>query len=187
MKELLFNRLPPDVQQSTPLAEAPIRATCRVLVDATGEMRMENNNHGQDQLLAGTMTTVARSATESPSEAIPPHDGSQLHTVVSPNSHSTPTSTASNPAFPEATATNESTSPRMVEMLKCHPPWYEYEPTAAMFKIVTDDTHPRRPSSTLLRTCSGLPLSLLHQVRSLDSFTSHSKTVRPFVYLHSLL
>ena len=33
----------------------------------------------------------------------------------------------------------------MVEMLKCHPPWYEFEPTAAMFKIVTDDTYPNLP------------------------------------------
>ena len=32
-----------------------------------------------------------------------------------------------------------------MEMLKCHPPWYEFEPTAAMFKIVTDDTHPNLP------------------------------------------
>ena len=33
----------------------------------------------------------------------------------------------------------------VVEMLKCHPPWYEYEPTAAMFKIVTEDTRPNLP------------------------------------------
>lgn len=33
----------------------------------------------------------------------------------------------------------------VVEMLKCHPPWYEFEPTAAMFKIVTEDTHPDLP------------------------------------------
>ena len=30
-------------------------------------------------------------------------------------------------------------------MLKCHPPWYEFEPTAAMFKIVTEDTKPELP------------------------------------------
>ncbi|KAL5489206.1 hypothetical protein EMCRGX_G018273 [Ephydatia muelleri] len=33
----------------------------------------------------------------------------------------------------------------VVEMLKCHPPWYEYEPTAAMFKIVTEETRPNLP------------------------------------------
>ena len=33
----------------------------------------------------------------------------------------------------------------VVEMLKCHPPWYDYEPTAAMFKIVTEDTEPGLP------------------------------------------
>lgn len=33
----------------------------------------------------------------------------------------------------------------VVEMLKAEPPWYEYEPTAAMFKIVTDVTEPNLP------------------------------------------
>lgn len=33
----------------------------------------------------------------------------------------------------------------IVEMLKCRPPWYEFEPTAAMFKIVTNDTEPNLP------------------------------------------
>ena len=30
-------------------------------------------------------------------------------------------------------------------MLKGHPPWFEYEPTAAMFKIVMNDTKPDLP------------------------------------------
>lgn len=30
-------------------------------------------------------------------------------------------------------------------MLKCHPPWFEFEPTAAMFKIVMNDTKPDLP------------------------------------------
>ena len=38
-----------------------------------------------------------------------------------------------------------STGSTVVEMLKCHPPWFEFEPTAAMFKIVTEDTQPELP------------------------------------------
>ena len=34
----------------------------------------------------------------------------------------------------------------VVEMLKGHPPWYEFEPTAAMFKIVTEETNPNLPA-----------------------------------------
>ena len=41
---------------------------------------------------------------------------------------------------------NRSTGATVVEMLKGEPPWYEYEPTAAMFKIVTDITEPNLPS-----------------------------------------
>jgi serine/threonine protein kinase len=33
----------------------------------------------------------------------------------------------------------------VVEMFKCHPPWFEFEPTAAMFKIVMFDTKPDLP------------------------------------------
>lgn len=33
----------------------------------------------------------------------------------------------------------------VVEMLKCHPPWFDFEPTAAMFKIVMNDTKPDLP------------------------------------------
>ena len=34
----------------------------------------------------------------------------------------------------------------VVEMLQTHPPWYEFEPTAAMFKIVMEDTVPNLPA-----------------------------------------
>ena len=34
----------------------------------------------------------------------------------------------------------------VVEMLQSHPPWYEFEPTAAMFKIVMEDTVPNLPA-----------------------------------------
>ena len=34
----------------------------------------------------------------------------------------------------------------VVEMLKSHPPWYDFEPTAAMFKVVTEDTVPNLPT-----------------------------------------
>lgn len=34
----------------------------------------------------------------------------------------------------------------VVEMLESHPPWYEFEPTAAMFKIVMEDTVPNLPA-----------------------------------------
>ena len=33
----------------------------------------------------------------------------------------------------------------VVEMLKTHPPWYDFEPTAAMFKVVTEETIPNLP------------------------------------------
>jgi hypothetical protein len=34
----------------------------------------------------------------------------------------------------------------VVEMLQSHPPWYDFEPTAAMFKIVMEDTVPNLPA-----------------------------------------
>ena len=40
---------------------------------------------------------------------------------------------------------NRSVGATVVEMLKGHPPWFEYEPTAAMFKIVMNDTKPDLP------------------------------------------
>ena len=33
----------------------------------------------------------------------------------------------------------------VVEMVTGRPPWFEYEPTAAMFKIVMNDTKPNLP------------------------------------------
>lgn len=40
---------------------------------------------------------------------------------------------------------NRSVGATIVEMLKSHPPWFEFEPTAAMFKIVMNDTKPDLP------------------------------------------
>lgn len=36
----------------------------------------------------------------------------------------------------------------VVEMITGRPPWHEYEPTAAMFKIVMSDTKPDLPPYT---------------------------------------
>ena len=36
----------------------------------------------------------------------------------------------------------------VVEMITGHPPWFEYEPTAAMFKIVMNDTKPELPANS---------------------------------------
>lgn len=64
-----------------------------------------------------------------------------LHTV----SYVTPNKSFLSPSPLSPLPLVRSVGATVVEMLQSHPPWYDFEPTAAMFKIVMEDTVPNLP------------------------------------------
>ena len=114
LKRLLFGMLPPEVRQSTPLAEAPIRAISYVRVDATDVEWHVIDDEGQDRLIAGEMAAGVTPDDTPPSEPTPEPGSDKSQTTDSSPSTDAPAvsiTTPSEDAAPEELTTLGSSPP----------------------------------------------------------------------------
>ena len=111
LKRLLFGMMPPVLRQSTPLAEAPIRAISYVRVDATDVEWHVIDDEGQDRLIAREMAAGVTPEDTPPSESTPQPVSDESQTTGSSPSTDTPEASITTPsldAAPEGLTTSES-------------------------------------------------------------------------------
>ena len=111
LKRLLFGIILPVLHQSTPLAEAPIRAISYVKVDATDVKWHVIDDEEQDRLIAGEMAAGVPPDDTPPFEPTPQPISGESQTTDSSPSTDTPeasTTTLSKDAAPEELTLSES-------------------------------------------------------------------------------
>ena len=114
LKRLLFGMILPVLRQSTPLAEAPIRAISYVRVDATDVEWHVIDDEGQDRLIAGEMAAGVTPDDTPPSEPTPEPGSDESQITGSSPSTNTPVVSITIPsegAAPEGLTTSESSPP----------------------------------------------------------------------------
>ena len=114
LKRLLFGMIIPVLRQSTPLAEAPIRAISYVRVDATDVEWHVIDDEGQDRLIAGEMAAGVTPDDTPPSEPTPEPGSDESQITGSSPSTDTPVVSITIPsedAAPEGLTTSESSPP----------------------------------------------------------------------------
>ena len=123
LKQLLFGMLPPELRQSTPLAEAPIRAISYLRVDATDDEWHVIDDEEHDRLIAGEMAAQ-----------VPPDDTPTSEPKSEPVSDEFQTTGSTD--TPEASSTTQSQDTPPEEL----PPYRPMEPESSELTPPTNQT-----------------------------------------------